>query len=74
VPDSLRIKFGKKEENFGRKRVSRDVGVFCTDKIHSGQDRAFQFRGSLANYEAHGDLSWFRRFLGGNSPTSSGLI
>jgi hypothetical protein len=26
------------------------------------------------NYKAHGDLSWFRPLLGGNSPTSSGLI
>jgi hypothetical protein len=26
------------------------------------------------NYKAHGDLSWFRPLLRGNSPTSSGLI
>jgi hypothetical protein len=26
------------------------------------------------NYKAHNDLSWFRSLLGGNSPTSSGLI
>jgi hypothetical protein len=26
------------------------------------------------NYKAHNDLSWFRPFLGGNTPTSSGLI
>jgi hypothetical protein len=26
------------------------------------------------NYKAHGDLSWFRPLLGGNSPTSSNLI
>jgi hypothetical protein len=26
------------------------------------------------NYKVHNDLSWFRPLLGGNSPTSSGLI
>jgi hypothetical protein len=26
------------------------------------------------NYKAHYDLSWFRNLLGGNSPTSSGLM
>jgi hypothetical protein len=26
------------------------------------------------NYKAHNNLSWFRPLLGGNSPTSSGLI
>jgi hypothetical protein len=26
------------------------------------------------NYKAHYDLSWFRSHLGGNSPTSGGLI
>jgi hypothetical protein len=26
------------------------------------------------NYKAHYSLSWFRPLLGGNSPTSSGLI
>jgi hypothetical protein len=26
------------------------------------------------NYEAHYDISWFRPLLGGNSPTSCGLI
>jgi hypothetical protein len=26
------------------------------------------------NYEAYFDLSWFRPLLGGNSPTSNGLI
>jgi hypothetical protein len=43
-------------------------------KLWGGQDRAFQFRGGLVNYEAHHDLSWFRPLLRGNSPTSSGLI
>jgi hypothetical protein len=27
----------------------RPVSVFCTSKIHGGQDRVFQFRGGLAN-------------------------
>jgi hypothetical protein len=26
------------------------------------------------NYKAYYDISWFRLLLGGNSPTSSGLI
>jgi hypothetical protein len=39
-----------------------------------GQDHALQFQGGHANYRAHYDLSWFRPLLGGNSPTSSGLI
>jgi hypothetical protein len=26
------------------------------------------------NYKAHNDLYWFMPLLGGNSPTSSGLI
>jgi hypothetical protein len=50
------------------------VGVFCNGKIHGGQDHVFQFWGGLVNNEAHSDLSWFRPLLGGNSPTSSGLI
>jgi hypothetical protein len=33
------------------------VGVFYTDKLWGGQDRAFQFCGGLVNYEAHYDLS-----------------
>jgi hypothetical protein len=36
------------------------VSVFCTGKLQGGQDLAFPFRGGLANYEAHYDLSWFR--------------
>jgi hypothetical protein len=47
---------------------------FCTDKVEGGQDRAFLFHGGLANYKSHYSLSWFRPLLGGNSPTSSGLI
>jgi hypothetical protein len=54
-------------------RVS-SVGVFGTVKLWDGQDRAFQFRGGLVNYEAYYDLSWFRALLEGNSPTSSCLI
>jgi hypothetical protein len=50
------------------------VGVFGTGKLWGGQDRAFQFHGGLANYKAHYLLSWFRPFLGGNSPISSGLM
>jgi hypothetical protein len=50
------------------------VGVSCTDKIQSGQDRAFLFQGSLVNNKAHYGLSWLRPLLGGNSTTSSGLI
>jgi hypothetical protein len=50
------------------------IDVFCTDEIKGGQDRAFHFGGGLANYKEHGDQSWFRPLLGGNSPTSSGLI
>jgi hypothetical protein len=34
----------------------------------------FLFQDGLANYKAHYDLSWFKSCLGGNSPTSSGLI
>jgi hypothetical protein len=26
------------------------------------------------NFKSHGNLSWFRPLLGGNRPTSSGLI
>jgi hypothetical protein len=48
------------------------AGVENTDK--GGQDCTFQFRGGLLNYKAHGDLSWFRPLLGGNSPMSSGLM
>jgi hypothetical protein len=33
----------------------------------------FQFRGDLMNNE-HMSLSWFRPLLGGNNPTSNGLI
>jgi hypothetical protein len=50
------------------------VGIFYTGKIQCGQHRAFQFRGALTNYKAHYDLSWFRPFLGGNSPMSNDLI
>jgi hypothetical protein len=50
------------------------VGVLCTARIQGGQDRAFQFRCGLANYKAHGDPSWLRPLLGGNSPTSNDLI
>jgi hypothetical protein len=53
---------------------TQTVSVFCTGKLWGGQDRTLQFRGGLANYEAHYDLSWFRSLLRGNSPTSSGLI
>jgi hypothetical protein len=42
--------------------------------IQGGQDHAFLFHDSLANYRVHYNLSWFRPLLGGNSPTSSGLI
>jgi hypothetical protein len=34
----------------------------------------FQFQDGLTNYKAHYDLSCFKSLLGGNSPTSSGLI
>jgi hypothetical protein len=54
--------------------VTDVVGVFCIGKIQGGQDHAFLFRDGLVNYKAHYDLSWFRPLLGGNSPTSSGLI
>jgi hypothetical protein len=47
---------------------------FCTGKRQGGQDRIFLLRGGLTNYKAHYSLSWFRPLLGGNSPTSSGLI
>jgi hypothetical protein len=50
------------------------INVFYTGKIQGGQDHAFQFQGSLANYKAYGDLSWFRPHLRGNSPMSKGLI
>jgi hypothetical protein len=50
------------------------VGVFYTGKIQGGQDHAFEFQWGLVNYKTHGDLSWFKLLLGGNSPTSSGLI
>jgi hypothetical protein len=50
------------------------VGVFCTSKIHGGQDHVFLFRDGLVNYKAHYSLSWFMPLFGGNSPTSSGLI
>jgi hypothetical protein len=50
------------------------VGIFCTGKKHGDQDHAFQFWDGLANYREHYDLSWFKPLLGGNSPTSSGLI
>jgi hypothetical protein len=47
---------------------------FCIGKIHGGQDRVFLFWGGPTNYKAHYSLSWFRPLLGGNSPTSNGLI
>jgi hypothetical protein len=47
---------------------------FCIGKIQGSQDRAFLFRGGLTNNKAHYGLSWFRPLLGGNSPTSNGLI
>jgi hypothetical protein len=50
------------------------VGVFYTDKIQGGQDNTFLFQGGLANYKAHYGLFWFKPLLGGNSPTSTGLI
>jgi hypothetical protein len=34
----------------------------------------FQFQGGHANYKAHNDLFKFKPLLGGNSPTSNGLI
>jgi hypothetical protein len=56
--------------------VSWDPRCLCL--LHwqeqGGQDCAFQFRVGFANYKAHNDLFWFRPLLGGNSPTSSGLI
>jgi hypothetical protein len=48
--------------------------VFSTGKIRGGQYCAFLFRGDVVNYKAHYGLSWFRLLLGGNSPTSNGLI
>jgi hypothetical protein len=54
--------------------VSTLVSVFCTRKIHGGQDHTFLLRDGLANYKANYDLSWFRPLVGGNRPTSSGLI
>jgi hypothetical protein len=50
------------------------VGVFSTNKIHGVQDRAFLFRGGLANHKVHYDISWFRSLLRGNSPMSNILI
>jgi hypothetical protein len=50
------------------------VGVFCTSKLWGGQDRMFEFRGGLANYELYYDLSCFRSLLRDNRSTSSGLI
>jgi hypothetical protein len=50
------------------------VDVFCTGKIQGGQDRAFLFRGGLANYKAHYGLSCFSHLLGGNGPTSNLFI
>jgi hypothetical protein len=50
------------------------VVVFCTDKIQGGQYRVFQFQGGLVNYKSHGNLSWFRSLLEGNSTTSNSLI
>jgi hypothetical protein len=50
------------------------VGVFCTSKIHSGQDHVFLFQGGIVNYKAHYGLSWFRPLLRGNSHTSNSLI
>jgi hypothetical protein len=50
------------------------ISVFCTGKIYGAQDHVFLFRGGLMNYKAHYGLSWFRPLLGGNSPTSNGLI
>jgi hypothetical protein len=47
---------------------------FCTSNKQGGQDHAFQFRGGLAHYRAHTNLSYFRTLLGGNRPTSNGLI
>jgi hypothetical protein len=34
-----------------RNRSSPAIGVFCTNKIQGGQDRAFLFRYGLPNYE-----------------------
>jgi hypothetical protein len=51
-----------------------DYRCFLHRQEQGGQDRVFQFQGGLVNYKAHGDLSWFKPLLGGNSPTSSGLI
>jgi hypothetical protein len=50
------------------------ISVFCTSKIHGGQDHTFLFQGGLVNYKAQYGLSWFRALLGGNSPTSSSMI
>jgi hypothetical protein len=50
------------------------IGVFCTSKIHGGQDHAFLFRSGLTNCKTHYGLSWFMPLLGGNSHTSSDLI
>jgi hypothetical protein len=51
-----------------------DYRCFLHRQEPGGQDRAFQFRDGLANYKVHCDLSWFKVLLGGNSPTSSGMI
>jgi hypothetical protein len=52
----------------------KGVGVFCT-----GKDRVVKITRSsnevvLQTIKAHGDLSWFKPLLGGNSPLPSGLI
>jgi hypothetical protein len=50
------------------------VGVFFTSKIQDDQDYVFQFWSDIVNYKTHGDLSWFRPLLRGNSYTSNDLI
>jgi hypothetical protein len=37
--------------------LAHELSVCYTGKLRGGQDHAFQFRGGLANYEAHYDLS-----------------
>jgi hypothetical protein len=54
--------------------LNNTIGVVCTSKIHGGQDHVFLFGGGVANYKAYYSLSWFRPILGGNNPTSNGLI
>jgi hypothetical protein len=56
-----------------RWKSSESVGVFALVRT-SGQDRAFQFWGVLANYIANNNMYWFTPLLGGTSPTSSTLI